>query len=213
MKRCEKMGKWKKDEAYRKRARKAGYRSRAAFKLLEIEQKFSIFKHTKRIVDFCSAPGSWLQVIREYCNTPDCSIIGIDTNYVRPLSGVHLIRSSIENPTLKAQIFDLLQKPANLVLSDCSPKLTGNKAVDRERQLWQAKTSLQLAIQLLEKDGHFVTKVFQSSELREFITSVQNYFDFVKTFKPKSSFQRSPEMYLIAKHFQGQLNPINQDAL
>jgi len=207
------MAKWKKDEAYRKRAREAGYRSRAAFKLLEIEEQFSIFKHAKRIVDFCSAPGSWLQVIKECCKIPDCSIVGIDINYIQPLSGVHLIRSSIDDPKLKSQILELLQKPANLVLSDCSPKLTGSKAVDKERQLWQAKMSLHLALQLLEKDGHFVTKIFQSGEFRDFITHVKQYFNVVKTFKPNSSFQRSPEMYVIAKYFQGEVNLINQDAL
>ncbi|MFW9985548.1 MAG: SAM-dependent methyltransferase [Candidatus Odinarchaeota archaeon] len=207
------MGKWKRTEAYRKRAREAGYRSRAAYKLLEIEEQFSIFKHAKRIVDFCSAPGSWLQVIKECCKTPDCSIVGIDINYIKPLSGVHLIQSSIDDPRLKSQILELIQKPANLVLSDCSPKLTGKKTIDRERQIWQAKMSLQLALQLLEKNGHFVTKVFQSGEFRDFITHVKQHFSFVKTFKPKSSFQRSSEMYLIAKHFQGKQNPISQDAL
>ncbi len=198
------MAKWSKDELFRKQARKVGYRSRAAFKLLEINQRFKILKYAKRIVDLCCAPGSWLQVIKELCETHDSRIVGIDMEYVKPIPGVNIIRSTIEDPELISSVMALLEKPAHLVLSDCSPKLTGNKNLDRERQLEQAKLSFTLACQLLAKNGHFVTKVFQKEELRDFIAEVKQYFKSVKTFKPSSSFKRSPEMYLIAKGFLGE---------
>jgi len=207
------MSTWKKNEAFRKRARKAGYRSRAAFKLLEIEQKFGILRKAKRIVDLCSAPGSWLQVAKEKCNQNDYKIVGVDLIFIRPIDGVNIIQASIEEPDLVSQILEQLTLPAHVVLSDCSPKLTGKKALDRERQLWQAKLSLQIAVQLLEKRGHFVTKVFQTSEFQEFITQVKGYFKSVKSFKPKSSLKRSPEMYLIAKEFEGVSKPLSPGVL
>ncbi|MFX1299416.1 MAG: RlmE family RNA methyltransferase [Promethearchaeota archaeon] len=207
------MSTWKKNEAFRKQARKTGYRSRAAFKLLEIEQKYAILRKANRIVDLCSAPGSWLQVVKEKCNQTDYKIVGVDLSYIRPIEGVSIIQISIEEPDLVTQIMEQLTLPAQVVLSDCSPKLTGNKTLDRERQLWQAKLSLQIAVQLLEKSGHFVTKVFQTSEFQEFITQVKDYFKSVKSFKPKSSLKRSPEMYLIAKEFEGLSHPFNPDVL
>ncbi len=196
------MKRWKKDEAYRKKARKVGYRSRAAFKILDIDQRFEILKKATRIVDLCCSPGSWLQVVKERVDS-DAVIIGIDVAFVKPIPGVHILQSSIESPELVTHLLELLEKPAHVVLSDCSPKLSGNKSLDRERQLWLAKLSFQLATKLLDKNGHFVTKVFQSDEFQKFISQAKEQFHSVKTYKPQSSFKRSPEMYLIAKGFCG----------
>lgn len=207
------MAKWSKDEIFRKQARKAGYRSRAAFKLLEIDQRFKILKHARRIVDLCSAPGSWLQVAKELCDQRESRIVGIDIEYVKPLPGVNIIRSTIENPELISSVMTILENPAHLVLSDCSPKLTGNKNLDRKRQLEQAKRSFTLARQLLAKNGHFVTKLFQMDELRDFLSEVKQYFKSVKTYKPASSFKRSPEVYLIAKGFLRELDPSKRHVL
>ncbi len=204
---------WKKDEIFRKQAREAGYRSRAAFKLIEIENRYHILKNAKRVVDLCSAPGSWLQVVKEHCKHLEGEIIGVDIAPIKPIPGVKIIQSSIDSPELVSSIMAILKKPAQVVLSDCSPKLTGNKTVDRERQLWHAQLSLQHAFNLLERTGHFVTKIFQSAEFQTFISRARQYFNSVKTFKPKSSFKRSPEMYLIAKSFRGPKKiAINQDA-
>ena len=195
------MTEWKRDEIFRRRAKERGYRSRAAFKLVEIEKRFQIFKTAKRVVDLCSAPGSWLQVAKEMCSQPNSIILGVDVVRIRALPDVQILQSSIDDPKIVSTILERLIQPADVVLSDCSPKLTGNKSLDRERQLWQATRSYQLALQLLAKNGNFVTKLFQSDEAKDFIDEVQNKFQFVKSFKPKSSFQRSPEMYLVAKGF------------
>ncbi|MHA2406308.1 MAG: RlmE family RNA methyltransferase [Candidatus Hermodarchaeia archaeon] len=205
------MKRWKKNEFYRKQARKAGFRSRAAFKLLEIDKRFEILKHANRIIDICSAPGSWLQVIKERCDDPDSVIIGIDIAHLKPIPGVHIIRSSIEAPELDTRLTELLKKPAQVILSDCSPKLSGSKSLDRERQLWLAQLSFNLVKRFLAKKGHFVTKVFQSNEFRNFIIETKKHFLSVKTYKPQSSFKRSPEMYLIAKGFKGVAEPASQD--
>jgi 23S rRNA (uridine2552-2'-O)-methyltransferase len=205
------MKRWKKNEVYRKQARKVGFRSRAAFKLLEIDKRFEILKRANRIIDICSAPGSWLQVIKERCDDPDTVIVGIDIAYLKPIPGVHILQSSIEAPELDTQLTELLKKPAQVILSDCSPKLSGSKSLDRERQLWLAQLSFSLAKRFLAKNGHFVTKVFQSDEFRNFIMEIKKHFLSVKTFKPQSSFKRSPEMYLIAKGFKGITEPAIQD--
>ncbi|MDO8056642.1 MAG: RlmE family RNA methyltransferase [Candidatus Hermodarchaeota archaeon] len=197
------MSKWKRDEVFRRRAKNEGYRSRAAFKLIEIEKRFQIFETAKRVVDLCSAPGSWLQVAKDLCSQPDNIILGVDIVRIRAIPDVQILQGSIDDPKIVSVILERLIQPADVVLSDCSPKLTGNKSLDRERQLWQATCSYRLALQLLAKNGNFVTKLFQSDEAKEFITEVQNEFQFVKSFKPKSSFQRSPEMYLVAKGFRG----------
>ena len=205
------MKRWKRNEVYRKQARKAGYRSRAAFKILEIDKRFDIFKDAIRVVDLCSAPGSWLQVVKERCVSPETVIVGIDIAYVKPIPGVHIIQRSVESPDLVTRLLELLHKPAHVVLSDCSPKLSGSKSLDKERQLWLAQLSFQLATRILEKKGNFVTKIFQSDEFRDFILQTKDHFHSVKTYKPKSSFQRSPEMYLIAKGFRRVSDLISQD--
>ncbi|MFX1577197.1 MAG: RlmE family RNA methyltransferase [Promethearchaeota archaeon] len=206
------MERWTKNETYRRKARKTGYRSRAAFKLVEIDERFDVLKQAIRVVDLCSAPGSWLQVVKERCIGSNVVIIGIDMVHIKPIPGVHIIQSSIESPDLVTQILSKLEQPAQVLLSDCSPKLTGTKSLDRARQLWLAKLSYEYATKILEKRGHFITKVFQSIEFDDFITSVGNSFRSVKTYKPQSSFKRSPEMYLIAKGFRGNPLPVNQGA-
>jgi 23S rRNA (uridine2552-2'-O)-methyltransferase len=195
--------KWQKDEVFRRRAKKEGYRSRAAYKLLEIEDRFNIFKAATRIVDLCCAPGSWLQVARELCSDSDSIVIGVDIVRIRAIPQIHIIQGSIDDPKIVSRILEQLGQPAHVVLSDCSPKLTGNKTLDRDRQLWQATCSFQLALKLLVKNGNFVTKMFQSEETKKFTTAVQERFQFVKSFKPKASFPQSPEMYLVAKGFRG----------
>ncbi len=169
---------------------------------MEIDKRFLILKSASRIVDLCCAPGSWLQVIVENCNDPDRRIVGIDRVYVKPVSGAEIIRSTIDTHGLSSKILESLGGPANVVLSDCSPKLTGNRTLDRERQLWLAQQSLSLASEILEKDGHFLTKVFHSAHLHELETRLKSLFKTVKSFKPKSSFKRSSEMYIIAKNFR-----------
>lgn len=205
------IGKWNKHEHYRDQAKRAGYRSRAAFKLIEIENRFKILRMACKIVDLCSAPGSWLQVAKEVCIEPNCRIIGVDRAYVKPIPGITIIQSPIEAPDLVSQIRECLDDAADVLLSDCSPKLTGNKILDRERQIWQAQLSFKIALQLLKPNGHFVTKVFQSEAFQKFIENVKGHFRTTNTFKPKSSSKRSPEMYLIARKFQKLKNPVNQD--
>jgi 23S rRNA (uridine2552-2'-O)-methyltransferase len=153
-------------------------------------------------VDLCCGPGSWLQVVQQICSQ-DCQIIGIDSVNIQPLEGVEFIQCTIDDPKLVPLLRKKFGSPINVVLSDCAPKLTGSKTLDRQQQLFLAETSLSVAKQLLEKKGHFVSKLFQSEQFKEYEKRLRQIFDFVKSFKPKSSFKRSPEMYFIAKGFKG----------
>jgi 23S rRNA (uridine2552-2'-O)-methyltransferase len=196
------MSRWDRQEPYRKQARERGYRARAAYKLLEIENRFGILQGAQRVVDLCCAPGSWLQVVTHCCRETGVRIVGVDTVSVKHLQDVKFIKSSIEAPELASSIREKLGGLADLVLSDCSPKLTGNKTLDRERQVYLAKRSLALSLELLSKRGHFVTKIFQSEQAREVVAIARDYFGFIKLFKPSASLSRSPEVYLIAKYFR-----------
>ncbi len=196
------MSRWDKREPYRRKARAMGYRARAAYKLLEIEKRFKILHGAKRIVDLCCAPGSWLQVVTQHCKETDLDIIGVDIAPLKPVDDVKIIQSSIDAPDLAFRIREQLGGLANLVLSDCSPKLTGNKTLDRERQAYLGKKSLAIALEVLSKRGHFVTKLFQSEYTQELVTWTKNRFDFIRLFKPSASLPRSPEIYLIAKYFR-----------
>ena len=197
------MSRWNRGETYRRQAKATGYRSRAAFKLLEIEKRFGVLRHAHKVIDLCCAPGGWLQVVTQFCGVSDCQIVGVDVAYVKPIEGVELIQISIDAPDLATRMLERLGGLATVVLSDCSPKLTGNKTVDRERQVWQAQTSLGLALKLLDRNGHFVTKVFDSNQARKLEAQTRKLFQSVRTFKPKASFKSSPETYLVAKGFLG----------
>jgi len=194
---------WDHGETYRKRAKASGYRSRAAFKLIEIEKRFGVLCNARKVVDLCCAPGGWLQVVADLCGKSDCRIVGVDLVPVKPIEGVEIMQASIDAPDLPSRIVERLAGRATVVLSDCSPKLTGNKTVDRERQIWQAQTSLDIGLKVLDRDGRFVAKVFESNQARQLEARVRRLFQSVRIFKPKASFKSSPEMYLIAKGFLG----------
>ena len=195
------MSRWERSETYRRQAKASGYRSRAAFKLLEIEKRFRVLRHARRVVDLCCAPGGWLQVVVEFCAASDCRILGVDLVPVKPIEGVELMQASIDAPDLASRILERLGGLATVVLSDCAPKLTGSKTVDRERQVWQAQTSLNLALRVLDQKGHFVAKMFESNQARTFQKQTRRLFQSVRVFKPEASFKSSPEVYLIATGF------------
>ncbi|NHI94039.1 MAG: RlmE family RNA methyltransferase [Candidatus Lokiarchaeota archaeon] len=187
----------KKDEFYKK-AKSEKLSSRAAFKLLEMKN-FGIFsKDIKVAIDICAHPGSWIEVLlREIPNIE--LIIGIDIQNIKLNSPkVIFIKGDISNEELKTKIDEILgNKFADLVVSDCSPKLSGDKYLDHNRQLYLAEKSLELALIYLKSKGNAVFKFFQGINENEFITKVKKEFIKIKRFKPKSSLKSSSEMYLI----------------
>jgi len=196
---------WKhkhKHDFYYRQAKQKGYVSRAAFKLLQINKKFKIIKKGDIVIDFCCAPGGWLQVAKSIVG-PTGLVIGVDISKIRNITGVVFIKADIYDPELPMRIHSILEKKlVDVVMSDCAPKLTGQKSLDAYRQADLVMQCLTLAKQLLAPKGHFIAKVFQSSELNKLLLHIKAAFEDVRLFKPKASKKESPEMYVIARYFK-----------
>lgn len=191
----------RKDYYYFK-ARKEGYRSRAAYKLKEIASKFGIFDNVRSVLDLCCSPGGWLQVAKEYVGDEGI-VIGVDISDIEELSGVFFIRGDIQNEETLRKISEVTDK-VDLVLSDCSPKVSGIWSLDHERQIELARASLYIAKKFLRKGGNMVLKVFQGAEYEALIDEVRRLFRKVYTTKPAASRKQSAEMYVVAKYFKGE---------
>ena len=189
----------RKSDPFYKKAKSDDFSSRAAFKLLEMK-KFGIFsKDVKYVIDFCAHPGSWIEVILRELPSLEL-IIGIDIQNVKKNYGpnVGFIKGDISKEFILSKIKEILgNNRVDLVLSDCSHKLTGDKHLDHNKQLYLAEKSLELALLFLKSRGNAVIKYFQGANERELLEKVKNNFKKIKLFKPKASLKSSPEMYVI----------------
>ncbi|MEM3393597.1 MAG: RlmE family RNA methyltransferase [Candidatus Methanomethylicia archaeon] len=186
---------------YYRKAKVEGYRSRAAYKLKEINEKFKVMKEGDIVIDLGAAPGGWIQVSREIVGEKGL-IIGVDLNPMIkfPWDNVKTIQADVTNPEIIEKIKVMLPKGyADVVLSDLSPKVSGIWSVDHARQIFLTEKALKIAIELLKEEGICVLKVFQGHLLKEFINEVKRNFKEVRLFKPKASRKRSAEIYIIAK--------------
>ncbi|HEX3001367.1 MAG TPA: RlmE family RNA methyltransferase [Methanoregula sp.] len=189
---------WGYDKTYM-RAKLEGYRSRAAYKLLEIQKKFEIIRTDDNIVDLGAAPGSWLQVERTLTNA---RVIGIDLNPIADLEGVETIVGDINDPEVLQMVQSLLPV-VNVVLCDASPKLSGHKTYDQARIIELNEQALMFACRVLKQGGNFAIKSFQGTDFPDFYADTKQHFHSVKTMNTKSSRKGSTELYVIAKNFYG----------
>ena len=176
-----------------------GYRSRAAFKLIQIDDKFKFLKNSCYILDFGCSPGGWLQVAKK--RSPNHSkILGIDKLKLKEILGVDFICDDIHNPNLENKINNYFSnKKLDLILSDMSPNSSGNKKVDHLRIISIIETVIQYAQKFLKKDGYLISKIFQGGAQGELVDEMSKNFYNIKYFKPKASRKESPETYLITK--------------
>jgi 23S rRNA (uridine2552-2'-O)-methyltransferase len=200
---------WHKKEPYYKQAKKEGYRARSAFKLLEIQNRFNIFKRAFYILDLGCAPGSWLQVAKKYAeenlnkyndqyyHRDHYKIMGIDTKTVSAIENIKIIKMDINQPEFQEQIELYFQNKLDLILADASVNKTGNKFTDHLRQLNLCYKILNIARTNLKFKGNMVIKVFQGSDFNNFIKEMNSIFRNLKSFKPKSSKKKSNEIFLI----------------
>lgn len=189
-------------DKYYKRAKNEGYVSRAAYKLIEIDQKYKLFKPGMTVVDLGCAPGGWIQVAADLIE-PSGRIFGIDLD---PISrnfgeGVTTIQGDLEDEATCGQIC-ALAFDADLVLSDMAPKTTGVKFVDQVRSTELAHIAFELACQLLKPSGCFVVKIFPGSEFAQFKKKVSQKFNRTVQFIPAASRKGSIETYLIGIGFK-----------
>lgn len=186
-----------KRDQFRKLARDHGYRSRSAFKLLQLNKSYRIFNKGYCVVDIGCAPGGWIQVALAAIGDKG-KVIGVDLKKVEPIDNAFLIQGSIEDEN----IIDSILKITNLsnvdvVLSDLSPNVSGNWDLDHARQIDLTKTALILSRKLIKKGGKIVLKVFQGDMLNDLIAELRKEFKKVIITKPTASRQVSSELYLI----------------
>ncbi len=189
---------WGYDKTYM-RAKHEGYRSRAAYKLLEIQKKFEIIRRDDNVVDLGAAPGSWLQVIR---TLTDARVVGIDLNPIAPLEGVETIEGDLNDKEVQEQVTALLGI-VNVVVCDAAPKLSGHKSYDQARIIELNEQALAFACRVLKHGGNFAVKSFQGTDFPDFYADVKTHFHAVKTMNTQSSRKGSTELYVIAKNFYG----------
>lgn len=190
-----------KDE-YVKQAQKAGYRSRAAFKLLEIQQKDNIFKPGMKVVDLGAAPGGWCQVARELVGEKG-RIVAMDILPMDPIAGVEFIQGDFrEMQPLEELEKSLDGEAVDLVISDMAPNVTGIASVDQPRAIYLCELALDFAREVLKPGGCFVVKIFQGEGFDTYLKALRRDFKRVVSRKPSSSRAKSREVYLVAGNFK-----------
>lgn len=189
------------NDPYVQKAKLAGYRSRAAYKLIEIDEKFKILKPGSNVVDLGAAPGGWTQVCLEKVGSKGC-VVGIDLTPMDPLEGAQLICGDFCDLEKIEEIKSLLKGPVNVVLSDMAAPSTGHPATDHLRIMALAEEAFLFAQEVLAPGGAFVTKVLQGGTEKALLLLLKKHFEKVCHFKPPASRSDSAEMYVVAIGFR-----------
>ncbi|MFT6897531.1 MAG: 23S rRNA (uridine2552-2'-O)-methyltransferase [Paraglaciecola sp.] len=186
------------DDKFVQQARKQGLRSRAVFKLEEIQLKDQLIKPRMSVVDLGAAPGGWSQLASQLVGT-DGQVIACDILPMDTLAGVDFLQGDFrEEAVLDALMIKIGGKTVDVVMSDMAPNMTGNDAVDQAKSIYLVELSLDMCRQVLKPNGSYVVKVFMGAGFDSFFTEVKKAFKNVKTRKPESSRARSREVYLVA---------------
>ncbi len=190
-----------KDEFVQK-AQKEGYRSRAVYKLLEIQERDRILKPGQVVVDLGAAPGGWSQVARRLVG-PKGAVVALDILPMDPLEGVEFIQGDFREDDVLRRLRDVLDgRRVDLVISDMAPNVSGMTAVDQPRAMYLCELALDFAREILKPGGGLVVKVFQGEGFDEYVRDLRAVFAKVVTRKPRSSRDRSREVYLVAGNFK-----------
>ena len=186
-----------KDYYYRK-AKEEKFRSRAAYKLLQAVKKYRFIKSGDVVVDLGAAPGGWIQAARKIVGETGF-ILGVDLKPIEPFDedNILTIVADITDPKTVEQIKALLPKPADVVISDVSPKISGIWEVDHARQIDLAICSMKISKHILKPKGNFFVKVFEGDMFQDFVDKVKNSFSTVRIVKPKASRAKSSEIYVL----------------
>jgi len=190
------------NDPYVKEAQRRGYRSRAAFKLIELDERDKLLRPGIAAVDLGAAPGSWSQVLRERLGPKGC-IVAVDILPMDPLAGVDVLQADFSSDEGLASVERALGgRPVDLVVSDMAPNLSGVGSADQARSVGLAELALDFAAAHLQPGGDFAVKVFQGSGLPEFEKAVRMHFAKSYVRKPKASRDRSREVFLVGKGFR-----------
>jgi 23S rRNA (uridine2552-2'-O)-methyltransferase len=185
------------DDQYVKMAQQQGLRSRAAFKLMELDKKYQLLRKGMRVVDLGSAPGSWTQVVKNALGDSG-QVIALDILPMDPLQGVTFIQGDFTEDEPLALLEDTLNgQHVDLVLSDMAPNMSGMGAVDQPRAMYLAELALSFAEKWLEPGGSFVVKIFHGEGFDEYVKQTRSLFKKVQVRKPSASRPRSREVYIL----------------
>ncbi|TGY87467.1 RlmE family RNA methyltransferase [Marinicauda algicola] len=188
------------NDPYVQRAKQEGYRSRAAYKLTELDDRFHFLKAGARVADLGAAPGGWVQVALQRGAS---KVVGVDLLEMEPIAGAELLTLDFTEPGAPDQVKAALGGPADVVLSDLAPWTTGHKQTDHLRIMALVEAAAQFAVETLKPGGTFVAKVFQGGAESEVLDMLKARFDKVKHAKPEASRAESAETYLVATGFRG----------
>lgn len=189
-------------DPYVKQAQKEGYRSRAVYKLLEIQQRGRLFKPGMTVVDLGAAPGGWAQLVTQFIR-PNGRIIALDLLPMDPIEGVEFIQGDFSDEavlhTLQEKLSD---KKVDWVISDMAPNMSGYESVDIPRSVYLSELALDFALQVLQPTGGFLIKVFQGEGFDALLADIKRKFKSVAIRKPKASRDRSREVYILARELR-----------
>jgi 23S rRNA (uridine2552-2'-O)-methyltransferase len=181
-------------------AKAQGWRSRAAFKLIELDERFHLIRPGARVVDLGAAPGGWSQVA---VKGGAARVVGVDLLPVDPVRGAEMLLGDFTEPDVQAQLMAVLGGKADLVLSDMAPNTTGHAATDHLRIVALAEAALAFGLEVLAEGGSFVAKVFQGGAERAMLEALKRHFSSVRHAKPPASRKESSELYVVALGFRG----------
>lgn len=188
------------NDPYVTAAKQQGWRSRAAFKLLELDDKFHLIRKGVQVLDLGAAPGGWTQVA---VKRGAASVLGMDLLPIDPIHGATTIQGDFTDPQMPAQLTNQLGGGVDLVLSDMAPNTTGHASTDHIRIIALAEMALDFAVQILSPGGAFVAKVFQGGSEKQILDLLKRNFATVRHAKPPSSRKESSELYVVAQGFKG----------
>ena len=186
-------------------AKEGGYRSRSAYKLIELNNKFKFLYKGKTVIDLGAAPGGWSQVAAKIIGLPKSGkLVSVDIQDIIPIEGVSFINGNIMDEKIIETIKNKLEGQTDVVMSDMAPSASGHRNTDQTRALLLAELALDTAIKLLKKDGSFCCKLIRGKGEEEFVGTMRKYFSSIKRYKPKSSRKDSAEIFLIGLNFNDQ---------
>jgi len=190
-------------DAFYRKAKREGYRSRAVYKLKEIDRKFRILRRGQKVVDLGAAPGGWLQYIAESIGNKG-TVIGVDIKEIAPLpyENVKILKADVFQENIEEKILKLLGSKADVILSDLSPKISGVWEVDVAKSVAMCERVIELSRKLLKRNGKLVMKVFEGVDTKRVFSSLERDFSFIKLFKPAASRKKSSELYIICLSYR-----------
>lgn len=189
-------------DPYVKQAQKDGYRSRAVYKLIEIQERYHLFKPGMRVIDLGAAPGGWSQFVAKLIK-PNGKMIALDLLQMEPIEGVEFLQGDFSNEmVLEVLNKQLLGCKVNWVISDIAPNMSGNESIDIPRSMFLSELVLDFALKVLDSSGGLLIKVFQGSGFDALLLEIKRNFKSVIIRKPKASRDRSREVYILARELK-----------